>query len=64
MFCYNKKLCSARLQQPWRWLRHYYASRLRPPPTKYPNRVVQLIVPFPPGGGVDTEGRVDRAEAD
>ncbi|HEY1472634.1 MAG TPA: tripartite tricarboxylate transporter substrate binding protein [Pseudolabrys sp.] len=24
----------------------------------YPNRVVQLIVPFPPGGGVDTEGRV------
>ena len=23
-----------------------------------PNRVVQLIVPFPPGGGVDTEGRV------
>jgi tripartite-type tricarboxylate transporter receptor subunit TctC len=24
----------------------------------YPNRVVQLIVPFPPGGGADTEGRV------
>ncbi len=24
----------------------------------YPNRVVELIVPFPPGGGVDTEGRV------
>jgi tripartite-type tricarboxylate transporter receptor subunit TctC len=24
----------------------------------YPNRVVQLIVPFPPGGGVDTVGRV------
>ena len=24
----------------------------------YPNRVVQLIVPFPPGGGVDTDGRV------
>jgi tripartite-type tricarboxylate transporter receptor subunit TctC len=24
----------------------------------YPNRVVQLIVPFPPGGGVDTERRV------
>jgi len=25
---------------------------------EYPNRVVQLIVPYPPGGGVDTEGRV------
>ena len=25
---------------------------------EYPNRVVQLIVPAPPGGGVDTEGRV------
>ncbi|MGH6665221.1 MAG: Bug family tripartite tricarboxylate transporter substrate binding protein [Pseudolabrys sp.] len=24
----------------------------------YPNRVVQLIVPYPPGGGVDTVGRV------
>ena len=24
----------------------------------YPNRVVELIVPFAPGGGVDTEGRV------
>jgi tripartite-type tricarboxylate transporter receptor subunit TctC len=24
----------------------------------YPDRVVQLIVPFPPGGGVDTVGRV------
>jgi tripartite-type tricarboxylate transporter receptor subunit TctC len=24
----------------------------------YPNRVAELIVPFPPGGGVDTEGRV------
>src|SRR3974390_3147808 len=25
---------------------------------EYPNRVVRLIVPYPPGGGVDTEGRV------
>jgi len=24
----------------------------------YPNRVVSLIVPYPPGGGVDTVGRV------
>jgi len=24
----------------------------------YPNRIVQLIVPYPPGGGVDTVGRV------
>ncbi|HEY5379802.1 MAG TPA: tripartite tricarboxylate transporter substrate binding protein [Pseudolabrys sp.] len=24
----------------------------------YPDRIVQLIVPFPPGGGVDTVGRV------
>ena len=24
----------------------------------YPNRKVSLIVPFPPGGGVDTVGRV------
>ena len=31
---------------------------LRAEADEYPNRVVQLIVPFPPGGGVDTEGRV------